>query len=228
MVKCCRRGGADGNEEVEMRSLVLRAQGRDQEAYGQLVRRFQDMAYGYAYALLGDFHLAQDAAQEAFVEAYRCLPGLRNPEAFPGWLRLLGCDVSGGVYGDGDTPWTMNTYNGECNLDSTLQMCLFCCDNTSLVLIQTHNGADVRGGYSHARMYEGETDSLLMVADGYITCAKDRDHTWSTDDTCSWYYQGSCGYGADYFDEGMKRVPELPGPKQCQDIKMVSYEVDKG
>ena len=43
-------------------------------AFGRIVHRFQDMAYGYAYAVLGDFHLAQDAAQEAFLAAIRALP----------------------------------------------------------------------------------------------------------------------------------------------------------
>ena len=38
-------------------------------AFGEIVRRFQDMAYGCAYAVLGDFHLAEDAAQEAFLAA---------------------------------------------------------------------------------------------------------------------------------------------------------------
>jgi RNA polymerase sigma factor (sigma-70 family) len=47
------------------------------------------MAVGYAYALLGDFHLAEDAAQEAFIEAYSCLAELRSPYAFPGWLRRI-------------------------------------------------------------------------------------------------------------------------------------------
>ena len=47
------------------------------------------MAYGYAYSILGDFHLAEDAAQEAFIQAYRDLPKLRRPEAFPGWFRLI-------------------------------------------------------------------------------------------------------------------------------------------
>jgi DNA-directed RNA polymerase specialized sigma24 family protein len=51
----------------EVRSLVVRARGGDLEAYGEIVRRFQDMAYGYAYSILGDFHLAEDAAQEASV-----------------------------------------------------------------------------------------------------------------------------------------------------------------
>jgi len=47
------------------------------------------MACGYAYAVLGDFHLARDASQEAFIEAYRCLGNLRDPAAFPGWFRRI-------------------------------------------------------------------------------------------------------------------------------------------
>ena len=70
-------------------SLVTRARAGNLAAYGQIVRRFQDMAHGYAYALVGDFHLAQDAAQDAFVEAYRDLAKLREPAAFPGWFRRI-------------------------------------------------------------------------------------------------------------------------------------------
>ncbi len=47
------------------------------------------MAYGCAYSIVGDFHLAQDIAQDAFVEAYRHLSDLRTPEAFPGWFRRI-------------------------------------------------------------------------------------------------------------------------------------------
>jgi RNA polymerase sigma factor (sigma-70 family) len=60
-----------------------------QDAFGELVVRFQDMAYGYAYAILGDRGLAQDAAQEAFVTAYQNLDQLREPKAFSGWLRRI-------------------------------------------------------------------------------------------------------------------------------------------
>jgi len=73
----------------ELCELVARAQARDVDAYGAIVRRFQDMAYGYGHSLLGDFHAAQDAAQEAFVEAYRDLPNLRRADAFPGWFRRI-------------------------------------------------------------------------------------------------------------------------------------------
>ena len=68
----------------ELGSLVVRARSGSLDAYGAIVRRFQDLAYGYAYSLLGDFHLAEDVAQEAFLEAYRHLVDLREPAAFPG------------------------------------------------------------------------------------------------------------------------------------------------
>lgn len=70
-------------------SLVEKAKAGDIDAFGELVTRFQDMACGCAYAVLGDFHLAQDAAQEAFLEAYRSLPRIKDPNAFPGWFRRI-------------------------------------------------------------------------------------------------------------------------------------------
>jgi RNA polymerase sigma factor (sigma-70 family) len=59
------------------------------EAFGEIVARFQDIVFGCAYAVLGDFYLAQDAAQEAFITAWKKLDQLQNPDAFPGWLRRV-------------------------------------------------------------------------------------------------------------------------------------------
>ena len=79
----------------ETRALVIRATDSDatladrHEAFCELVRIFQDMAYACAYAVLGDFCLAQDAAQEAFISAWQKLGQLRQPEAFPGWFRRV-------------------------------------------------------------------------------------------------------------------------------------------
>src|SRR5687767_5936480 len=69
--------------------IVLRARDGDSDAYATIVRRFQDMAVGYSYSMLRDFHLAEDASQEAFFEAYRTLASLREPAAFPGWFRRI-------------------------------------------------------------------------------------------------------------------------------------------
>src|SRR5437879_12394978 len=60
-----------------------------QAAFSLIVERYQNAAYGYALAILGDPHLARDAAQEAFLTAYCSLGQLRSPEAFPGWLRRI-------------------------------------------------------------------------------------------------------------------------------------------
>ena len=57
---------------------VERAREGDPVAFDTLVRRFRHMAVAYAYSLLGDFHLAEDAAQEAFVRAFRDIASLRD------------------------------------------------------------------------------------------------------------------------------------------------------
>ena len=74
---------------TELSLLVIAAQQGDKDAFGQIVNRFQDMAYASAYALVGDPGLAQDIAQEAFLDAYLHLAKLRDPAAFPGWFRRI-------------------------------------------------------------------------------------------------------------------------------------------
>jgi RNA polymerase sigma factor (sigma-70 family) len=69
--------------------LIGRARQGDVDAFSRLVREYQDMAVGYAVSLLGDFHAAEDAAQEAFVAAHAKLANLRDPVAFPAWFRAI-------------------------------------------------------------------------------------------------------------------------------------------
>ena len=77
------------------RALVLKTRDSQstlaerQEAFCELVRMFQDMAYAVGYAVLEDFCLAEDAAQEAFISAWQKLNQLKQPEAFPGWFRRI-------------------------------------------------------------------------------------------------------------------------------------------
>lgn len=74
-------------ESIE--ALVRAAQQGDREAFERIVERFQDMAYAGAYAMIEDAQLAEDVAQEAFIEAYLNLSKLREPAAFPGWFRRI-------------------------------------------------------------------------------------------------------------------------------------------
>lgn len=75
--------------DMDYIDVVKLAQQGDLEAYGTLVKRFQDMAYGYAYARLDDVQLAEDVAQEAFVEGFQQIAQLRHAEAWPSWLQRL-------------------------------------------------------------------------------------------------------------------------------------------
>jgi len=56
------------------------------EVYSTLVKRYERAVRATAAAVLHDYHAAQDAAQEAFVEAYRKLSTLRNGSAFGAWI----------------------------------------------------------------------------------------------------------------------------------------------
>ena len=60
-----------------------------EEAFGALIAQFQSMAQSWAYRELGDAHLAQDVTQEAFLSAYQKIDQLRDPAAFPGWLKRI-------------------------------------------------------------------------------------------------------------------------------------------
>jgi RNA polymerase sigma-70 factor (ECF subfamily) len=67
--------------------LVLAARSGDVLAYADLVRRFTQTARAFALASLGGEAAAEDAVQDAFVTAWLRLDQLREPAAFPGWLR---------------------------------------------------------------------------------------------------------------------------------------------
>ena len=74
---------------VSSATAVRAAQAEKSQAFTEIVYRFQDLGFGCAYSVLGDFHLAEDATQEAFITAWRNLDQLRKPEAFPGWFKRI-------------------------------------------------------------------------------------------------------------------------------------------
>jgi RNA polymerase sigma-70 factor (ECF subfamily) len=69
--------------------LLERCRTGDPGAITTLVQRFQPWALDLATVLLKDPHLAEDAVQWAFVRALVRLADLREPAAFPGWLRQI-------------------------------------------------------------------------------------------------------------------------------------------
>ncbi len=69
--------------------LVVKAQGGDVEAYARLVEATQRMVQGVAFSVLRDSTAAQDAAQQAYLRAFRRLRDLEEPVAFAAWLRRI-------------------------------------------------------------------------------------------------------------------------------------------
>jgi RNA polymerase sigma factor (sigma-70 family) len=68
---------------------VVRAQAGDVDAFGGLVSATQAMAHAVAFSVLRDTSLAQDAAQEAYLRAFRRIGDLREPSGFIVWLRRI-------------------------------------------------------------------------------------------------------------------------------------------
>ena len=123
--------------------------------------------------------------------------------------------ASHGIYGDATEPASFNTYNNECLLSQVLQFYLYQSeDNVEYVLLQIHQGCDVRGGYTRPVIFE-MTEDPAMFENARATLwaentldpkqmtmlgvVQDNSHDWSTDDAYHWYADG-CSSG-DRLDE---------------------------
>lgn len=71
------------------RDLVVRAQGGDHDAFARLVAGSIGRLNATARLILNDHGRAEDAVQDALIDAWRDLRGLRDPDRFDGWLNRL-------------------------------------------------------------------------------------------------------------------------------------------
>lgn len=69
--------------------LVRAAAGGDEDAFAQLVALHEKKVYNLALRMCGDPEDAWDAAQEAFLSAWRGLPSFRGEAGFSTWLYRL-------------------------------------------------------------------------------------------------------------------------------------------
>jgi RNA polymerase sigma-70 factor (ECF subfamily) len=63
--------------------------GGDRKAFAILVKRYERSVRAIGMCVLRDRHLAQDAAQDAFVKAYQKLGSLRKAHSFGSWLMKI-------------------------------------------------------------------------------------------------------------------------------------------
>jgi RNA polymerase sigma-70 factor (ECF subfamily) len=74
---------------VDQRDLVERAGRGDHDAFGLLVGASIARLEAVARLILRDQELARDAVQDAYIRAWRDLPGLREADHFDAWLHRL-------------------------------------------------------------------------------------------------------------------------------------------
>jgi RNA polymerase sigma factor (sigma-70 family) len=75
--------------QVPIAELVRRARAGDLDSWSSLVAEFQDVAAGLVAGWCGDWTIAEDVAQDAFVAAFLHLEDLRDPQAFPAWFKQI-------------------------------------------------------------------------------------------------------------------------------------------
>lgn len=68
---------------------VLRCQDGEREAFRHLVERYQDVLYGTAVLMTGDRAQAEEHVQEAFLAAWRGMPGFHSERPVKPWLMRI-------------------------------------------------------------------------------------------------------------------------------------------
>lgn len=70
-------------------TLVRRAKKGDRQAFGQLVRMYQDHILYLVYDFTGDYEQAQDIAQEVFLKAFNGIKSFGQRSSFETWLNRI-------------------------------------------------------------------------------------------------------------------------------------------
>ena len=79
------------NTEIE---LVVQAQQGDRHAFGELVRLNREGVINVVCRLCGDANLAEDAAQEAFIRAWKHLPNYEPRSPFRNWVYRIATNAA--------------------------------------------------------------------------------------------------------------------------------------
>jgi RNA polymerase sigma-70 factor (ECF subfamily) len=83
------------NLEVDAETaLIEKAQNGDRNAYGELVRCHHAGVINVVYRLCGDVELAEDAAQNAFIQAWLHLPSFRPGTSLRNWLYRIAVNAA--------------------------------------------------------------------------------------------------------------------------------------
>jgi RNA polymerase sigma-70 factor (ECF subfamily) len=71
---------------AETEEAVQRFLSGEEEAFNQIVRRWERKIYNLAWRMLNNREDAQDVVQETFLSVFKSIRGLRAPESFSTWI----------------------------------------------------------------------------------------------------------------------------------------------
>ena len=74
------------NSDAQLIQEILKG---DQNAFTDLVKKYQKQVHAFAWRRLGDFHLAEEITQDTFLKVYQNLWMLRDHSRFAGWLHAI-------------------------------------------------------------------------------------------------------------------------------------------
>ena len=74
------------NDDVE---LIQRVLAGDENAFSMLVRKYEKPVHALVWRKVGDFHIAEEITQDAFLQAYKALATLKKPDRFARWLSVI-------------------------------------------------------------------------------------------------------------------------------------------
>ena len=69
--------------------LIRRILSGDDEAFGILIQKYRKSVHALAWRKIGDFHYAEEITQDVFLQVYKNLSTLKNPNQFAGWLYVI-------------------------------------------------------------------------------------------------------------------------------------------
>ena len=69
--------------------LIQRVLSGDETAFSILVKKYQKGVHALAWRKIGDFHIAEEITQDAFLQAHKKLASLKDPRLFSGWLYVI-------------------------------------------------------------------------------------------------------------------------------------------
>jgi len=90
----CQEGELDMTIVETDQQLVARVQKGDPRAFDLLVLKYQHRIFGLIGRYVRDVDEVQDVAQEAFIKAYKALPGFRGESAFYTWLYRIAINTA--------------------------------------------------------------------------------------------------------------------------------------